>query len=294
VTDTTGGVVMVDGVITAAEQARISVLDRGFLYGDAAFEVMRTYGGVPFGEAAHLQRLLASCALLRIPFDGGSERLSGALHATLAARNAPESYLRLVVTRGVGPMGIDPAEARSPSLLVYALPLAPPPATLYTQGVSVGLARARRPTDGTAAAGAKTSNYLASVLAVADARAAGHHEAVLVDSEDRVVEGATSNLFARIDGELRTPPAEAGILLGITRQVVLELARALGIACREAPIAVADLERADEVFITSSIRELVPVVRVEASVVGSGAPGPVALRLLAAYRERVRRETGAQ
>jgi len=129
---------------------------------------------------------------------------------------------------------------------------------------------------------------------VADARAAGHHEAVLVDSEDRVVEGATSNLFARIDGELRTPPAEAGILLGITRQVVLELARALGIACREAPIAVADLERADEVFITSSIRELVPVVRVEASVVGSGAPGPVALRLLAAYRERVRRETGTQ
>lgn len=287
------GVVLVDGEVVEAERARVSALDRGFLYGDAAFEVFRTYGGVPFREHAHLQRLLASCALLRIPFGDGVPSLSAAVHAALRGSGLPECYVRVVVTRGVGPLGIDPTEARSPSLLVYALPLSLPSAEVYTRGVSVGLARFRRPTDGTAAAGAKTSNYLASVLAVADARAAGHHEALITDGAGHVIEGATSNVFVLHGDELRTPPADAGILVGITRAVVLELALAAGLRCVEAPVTEASLRAADEVFITSSIRELVPVVRIEEANVGSGEPGPVAARLLAAYREQVQAETGA-
>jgi branched-chain amino acid aminotransferase len=278
------GSVCIDGELQLANEARVSVFDRGFLYGDSAFEVMRTYGGKPFRERAHLDRLRGSCERLLIALAPSNEQLAHTIARTIVASRLSESYVRVMVTRGVGPMSLDLADAREPSILVFALPLKTLPATVYEQGVGVGLSRAARATDGTRAVGAKTSNYLGSVLALNEVKQRGHHEALIIGPSGEVIEGATSNVFMVRAGELITPPAEAGILVGITRQTVLELAVQLGLVVHETQIHPADLYRADEVFITSSVREVVPVVRVDDVTVGQGKPGPITQRVAAAYR----------
>jgi branched-chain amino acid aminotransferase len=203
---------------------------------------------------------------------------------TVEASNLPECNVRVMITRGVGPMGLDLSEARSPSVLCFALPLHTLPAEAYENGVAVGLSHAARATDGTRAVGAKTSNYLGSVLALHEVKKSGAHEAIIVGSSGEIVEGATSNVFIVRDGELATPPIEAGILAGITRKTVLEIATDLGLNVHEVQLHPHDLYRAEEVFITSTVREIVPVVRVDDVVVATGKPGPYARRLLEAYR----------
>jgi branched-chain amino acid aminotransferase len=281
------GVIDIDGVVCAAADATVSALDRGFLYGDSAFEVMRTYGGRAFREREHLERLARSCEGLRIPLPVTLEVIAQRIRHASQLSGLPEQYVRVAVTRGVGPLGIRlPAQPR-PSVLVYALPLDLPDAALYRDGIEVGLVHVGRATDGTSAAGAKTSNYLTSVLALDDVRQRGCAEAIVVGPQGELIEGATSNLFiVRGQGSpvLETPPISSGILEGITRATVIELATQLGIPVREQPIASADLYGADEAFITSTVRELVPVVRADGVVVGQGKPGPVVARLLEAYR----------
>ena len=283
------GSVCIDGVLYPASEARISVFDRGFLYGDSAFEVMRTYGGKPFREHAHLERLRRSCERLLIALADDERELSRQVARTIAAARLPECYLRVMVTRGEGPMNIDPAQAVTPSVLVFALPLHTLPADLYEQGVTVGLSRSARATDGTSAAGAKSSNYLAALLALHEVRQRGCHEALIVNAGGEVIEGATSNVFCVRAGELITPPIEAGILAGITRRTVLELAVQLGVVAHERALHRDDLYAADEVFITSSVREVVPVVRVDDARIGSGRPGPLTARIHAAYRAETER-----
>ena len=278
------GVICIDGDIGPARDARISVFDRGFLFGDSAFEVMRTYGGRPFREREHAQRLRASCERLLIPLATSDEALARDTRRTIEASGLAECYVRVMVTRGIGPMSLDLSEAREPSILIFALPLRLLPPETYAQGVAVGLCHAARATDGTRAIGAKTSNYLASVLALHDVRQRGCHEALIVGPGGEVVEGATSNVFVVHDGALATPPAEAGILVGITRRTVIELAHALGLPVRELQLHPGDLYRAHEVFITSSVREIVPVVRVDDVTIAGGQPGPITQRLHAAYR----------
>ncbi|MEY4579944.1 MAG: hypothetical protein RL701_4647, partial [Pseudomonadota bacterium] len=277
------GAVWIDGDLQRAADARISVFDRGFLYGDSAFEVMRTYGKRPFSERAHLDRLRNSCERLVIPCALGNAELSDIIARTIAASQLPECYVRVMVTRGVGPMNIDLAGANQPSVLVFALPLKPLAAEVYEQGVAVGLSHAARATDGTRAAGAKTSNYLGSILALHEVKQRGCHEALILGPSGAVIEGATSNVFIVHKGTLVTPPVEAGILVGITRQTVLELAVGLGLAVAESPLYPTDLFQAEEVFITSTVREVVPVVRVDDSIVGNGKPGPVTNRVRSAY-----------
>jgi branched-chain amino acid aminotransferase len=279
------GSVCIDGELYLANEARVSVFDRGFLYGDSAFEVMRTYAGKPFRERAHLDRLRGSCDRLLITLAQSSEELSATIARTIAASRLAESYVRVMVTRGTGPMSLDLSEAQQPSILVFALPLKTLPASVYEQGIGVGLSRAARATDGTRAVGAKTSNYLGSVLALNEVKQKGHHEALIIGPSGEVIEGATSNVFMVRGGELITPTAEAGILVGITRQTVLELASGLGLTVHETQIHPADLYHADEVFITSTVREVVPVVRVDDVSIGQGKPGPVTQRVGRAYRE---------
>jgi branched-chain amino acid aminotransferase len=282
------GCICINGELCAPHEARISIFDRGFLYGDSVFEVMRTYGGKPFREVEHLQRLFRSCERVYLPIAWTLESVSRDVHRTISAAGLTECWVRVMVTRGEGPLGLDLAEAKSPNLLVFALPLRTLPEQAYEDGVRVGLVHVSRATDGTRAAGAKTSNYLSSVLALHEVKQRGCHEAIVVGPQGDVIEGATSNFFVVQGRTLRTPPLEAGILAGITRQTVMELAAARGLACEEVSLRPVDLYRADEVFITSSVREVVPVVRVDDAVVANGRPGPITREVIAAYRDLTR------
>lgn len=281
---TTGGIVCIDGVVVPASEARVDALDRGFLYGDSAFEALRTYGRVPFRLAEHLARLAHSCARLRMSApDLG--RIAGDVERAIAASGLDECYLRIIVTRGAGAVGIEPDMAGAASTLVYALPLRLPSPEAYARGIGVALVHGARDRS---LGGVKTGNYLAAVLAVAAAKERGADEAVLLGASGEIAEGATSNVFVVRKGIVHTPPLSAGILEGITRRVTMELLRASGDAVEESLLFPSDMYGADEVFITSSIREVVPVVRVDDVTVHDARPGPWTRRLVEAYRAHTR------
>jgi branched-chain amino acid aminotransferase len=287
------GKVSIDGRIVDSADARVSVFDRGFLYGDSVFEVYRTYGGVPFAERAHLERLARSAELLMIPMPVSLEQLAGEVHATLDAAGKGPWYVRVVITRGSGPLTYDPSTATAPLRVIIVAPLNVPPAEHYEVGIAVALLSASRPTDDARAAGAKASNYLANLLAVHEAKQKGAQEALMLGKHGQILEGASSNLFIVKDGRVRTPEPQPGILVGITRASVLQAARREGIVVEEGEIRPEDLFCADEAFITSSIREVMPVVSAEGHAIGSGTPGPMTRRLHQGYLRIVAESTGA-
>jgi branched-chain amino acid aminotransferase len=276
--------VSLDGRIVPPERAEVSVFDRGFLYGDSVFEVLRTYGGVFFGFEEHLARLKRSAELALIEFSNVGQLRHEVLEVARATGNS-ETYVRIVVTRGSGKtLGLDPSLARAPLRVVIATDVPVPPAWMYERGIAVITHRTQRISEGTSAVGSKLGNYLLSILATHEAHARGAEEALILNAGGEVVEGTTSNVFLVKDGGLVTPPEEAGLLSGITRGKVLELAREFAIPCELRTFFPAELAAADEVFITSSIRELVPVVAVDGKPAGGGKPGPLTARLLEAYR----------
>jgi branched-chain amino acid aminotransferase len=280
-----GRAVSIDGAVVLPGEEKVSVYDRGFLYGDAVFEVIRVYGGRPFALGEHLERLRLSAERVAIELPCGDDVLEGEIERTVAAAGGGESYVRVMVTRGSGPLTLDPSSARSPLRVILVEPVAAPPRATYAEGIALASMHAHRAVDGTTAAGAKVTNYLSNLLALRDAKARGAAEALVVDGEGNAVEGATSNVFAVLGGVLVTPPESAGILAGITRRHVLAAARASGMRAEEASLPLTALYAADEAFITSSIREVLPVVRVDERVIGAGRPGPIARRLHRALRE---------
>jgi branched-chain amino acid aminotransferase len=284
--------VMIDGQLLPEERACVSVFDRGFLYGDAVFETMRTYGGAPFELHAHMERLARSAARVLIQFPVALSVIQDEVMETVEQAGNSESFIRVMLTRGTGEFDLAPDVARNPMRVVIVAPLRLQPPGVYSEGVGVVTYRTMRAADATDAVGAKVANYLVSVLAMSQAREAGAAEALVVDRNDCVVEGTTSNVFVVSDGRLSTPPEEAGILLGITRARVLAVARSLGLSPELRPLPLDELRQADEVFISSSIRELVPVVRVDGDPVGSGRPGPTTLRLLQAFRDKIKEDMG--
>lgn len=284
--------VSIDGRVVDAADARVSVFDRGFLYGDSVFEVYRTYGGVPFAEAEHLERLERSAERLMIRMPVPLDDLSAEVRATLDAAGEEDHYVRVVVTRGSGPLTYDPSTATTPLRVIIVAPLSLPPKASYDNGIAVTLLSASRPTDDPRAAGAKASNYLANLLAVHEAKQKGAQEALMLGRDGRILEGASSNLFIVKDGTVRTPEPQPGILVGITRATVLRAAAAEGIEVEEAEVRPEDLFSADEAFITSSIREVMPVVNADGHTIGAGTPGPVTRRLHAGYLQAVRKATG--
>ncbi len=278
----------------APDAAKVSVFDRGFLYGDSVFETIRTYGGRPFALRRHLERLAASAARVFIELPVSLEQMGREVESAIVGAGNAESYVRLTLTRGVGDsLGLDPGLSRHALRVVIVTPLKSPPAEQYRDGVSVVSYRTERVTDHSAAAGAKVGNYLTAVLASREVRSAGAAEALIVDGRGRVVEGATSNVFVvEPDGALVTPPESDGILLGITRETLLAVAAELGLRVRFESLPLEQVKRAAEVFVSSSIRELLPVVTIDGEAVGSGAPGEVTERLLLAFRAKCLRGLG--
>jgi len=284
--------VMIDGSLLEPEQATISVFDRGFLYGDSVFETIRTYAGVPFELEQHLQRLEWSAGRVFIPLPVSLAVLSAEVLSTVVAANNPESYIRVMVTRGRGAMGLDPSTTEHSARVIIVDRLEPPPPEAYARGITTITFKTQRFGDATAAAGAKVANYLVAVLAMREAHAAGASEALITDHTGAIVEGSTSNVFAVKAGELITPPESAGILPGITRHRVLAAAADLGVPVRYAAFDQTTLCDHDELFVCSSIRELLPVVRVDGRPVGGGLPGPITQALLAKFRENVAKGMG--
>jgi branched-chain amino acid aminotransferase len=296
-------IVNLDGELLPPEKARISVFDRGFLYGDSIYEVIRTYGGEPFELEAHLRRLAHSAERIGLTPPWDARRCEREIDRSLAAArgdepqggdvapwNAGERYVRVVMTRGAGEIGLDPALAVDPRAIVMVRPLQGPPESAYRDGVKACIVGVQRNSPQAVDPSAKTGNYLNNVLALREARAQGGYEAFMLDREGMVTEGSSSNIFAVKGGTLVTPPLGAGILEGVTRGVVLALARALATPVREESLRQADLETATEIFITSTIREIVPVTHLGERPVGNGRVGPVTGALMKAFRARTARK----
>jgi branched-chain amino acid aminotransferase len=279
-----GSFASVNGVITPASEARVSVLDNGFTFGDAVYETLRTYGGRPFALARHFRRLRASAERLGFGLPASDAELARTLDALLDQARNPESFVRLIVTRGVGDISYHFERVKGPTVVMAAKPFEGFPLSHYTEGIALALVSVRRNHRLALDPAIKSNNLLNNVLAVREAQARGAVEAILLNQEGDVAEGASTNVFVVKDGVTVTPPLGAGILEGITREVVLELAREAGVPTREAAVSPDALRRADEVFITSSTREVMPASSLDGQRVGSGRPGPVTLRLLEAFR----------
>lgn len=265
--------VWLNGRLVPVDEARVSVLDRGFLLGDALFETMRAYGGRVFRLDAHLERLERSAARIGLPLPRG---LAEAVEETVRANGLDEATVRLTVTRGPG-SGLEPPDAPQPTVVIAVREAPAPPAA-----VRATLARSRR-NEHSATAGLKHPAYLDAVVEITAARRAGCDDAIFLDTGGHLSEGAYSNLFLVTDGALRTPPPTCGALPGITRATVLELAPRLGLQATEEALDVNALGDAKEAFLTSSLREIVPLVVVEGLRIGPGQPGDVTRRIQQAY-----------
>jgi len=269
--------VYVDGVITPPEEARVSVLDRGFLFGDSVFETLGTVRGRLFALPEHLDRLASSANRIGLALPP-EETIRAAIARTMAEAGNEESRVRVMVTRGRGSLDMDPATAVTPTVIVIVQPLS----TAAASGVSVGTVGLERSVDPRV----KSGNYLASVLAIGEARrrlGPETHEALFCRPDGTLTEGASSNVFVVKEGEVRTPPLDAGILSGITRALVLEVCGRYEIAVHETTLRLRDLREADEIFITSATRGVLPVIALDGATVGNGRPGAVTQRLAQLY-----------
>jgi len=284
--------VHIDGRVVPAEQARVPVFDRGFLYGDGVYEVFRTYNGVPFGMAAHLDRMCRSGELLGYELFPSKAALAEVVGETLAAAEHGDSYVRVMVTRGAGPLSLDPSMADKPRIVVIVKEVRTPPVEAYRDGIEISIVGVVRTPPGAVDPAAKSGNYLNNIMALRQALQRGASEALMCNVDGKLSEGASSNIFVVHGDAVRTPSVGAGILEGITRRNVLDLAAAAGMDAGEGSLEPADLRSADEAFITSSIREILPVCRVDGQAVGGGAPGPITRRLHEAYKRAVAEATG--
>ncbi|MFO0554951.1 MAG: aminotransferase class IV [Polyangiaceae bacterium] len=283
--------VALDGTLTDPRHATVSVFDRGFLYGDSVFETLRTYRRTPFKLHEHVERLAWSAERLGIAMPLGVAELVAEVERNLRDAHTIDARLadcdlsaRIMLTRGVGPFGLDPAGANQPLRVTFIRKVRQPPPGSYANGVATLSVRTYRPSD--AAGGAKVGNYLESILALKRAHAANAYEALIVNHLGHVLEGTTSNVFIIKDGALITPSLEHSILPGVTRGLVLDAARDLELPVLEEPLTPEDIAGADEAFITSTLREILPVSSHDGYPIGSACPGPITLRLHARLRAR--------
>ena len=282
--------VHINGELVDKEDARISVFDHGLLYGDGVFEGMRSYSGSVFRLDEHLDRLWQSAAAIQLKIPVSKEEMAAAVNETLAANRIEDGYIRLVVTRGAGTLGLDPNRCDQPQVIIITDLITLYPDEFYQDGLEIVTARTIRNHPQALDPQIKSLNYLNNILAKIEGLEAGCVEALMLNHQGEVAECTGENIFIVRDQQLLTPPLEAGILHGITRGTVMELARNDGIDVVETTISLDDLYGADECFLTGSAAEVVPVIKVDGNVIGDGTPGPITARLTGLFRQAVQQD----
>jgi branched-chain amino acid aminotransferase len=290
--------VNVNGLIVDQEHARISVFDHGFLYGEGVYETLRTYNGQPFLFDRHMRRLRNSADMLALPIPISDAEIGTRFIDTMQAGGliggpGKEAYIRLMVTRGVGELSYDPAACPAPSIVVIVKPQIDPLPEVFEHGVAVAIVSTVRNHPGTVNPLIKSNNLLNNALAMQEAVRRGAFEGIMRNYRGELAECTTSNLFIVKNGAALTPPLDAGLLPGITREFLFEIGAERRIAVREAVLLDEDLFGADEAFLTGTTRELVPIVRVDDRPIGSGHPGPLTSTLLQAFRRKAQELTHA-
>ncbi len=283
-------IVYLNGRLIPLSQAFISVLDYGFLYGFGLFETMRAYRGQVFRLERHLSRLAHSAKILGLPV--GAPALKGAVADTIQANQLSEARIRITVSIGEGGMPPDPSTCSQPTVLILAEHYTPYPAQVYQKGFRAVVSSIRRNSQSPLSR-LKSANYLESILARQEARAAGVDEALCLNEKGLLAEASMSNIFLVTDGILKTPDEESGILPGITRQTILELASQLGINTLEQDISLNELSHAEEAFLTNSLIEVMPLTELAGKPIGPGRPGLITQRFVAAYKKLVLSIIGA-
>src|SRR6059036_3278116 len=276
--------VYIDGEYQPKGSAKISVYDHGLLYGDGVFEGIRAYNGIVFHHREHIERMLEGLRITRINSPLSKEELLNAVVETLRRNNFMDAYIRLIITRGRGNLGLDPRSSQKPSIIIMSEPVGPAHGKeAREKGVTAIISSYRRdPVDGTTHE-LKSLNYIQSVLGKFQAIDAGADEVVMLDHRGMVSEFHGSNLFLVKHGIVHTPTSAAGILHGVTRARVMKLAEELGYEVRERDITPYELLTADEVFLTGTLAEIVPVVKIHGVAIGEGKPGPVTREIIRGF-----------
>jgi branched-chain amino acid aminotransferase len=267
--------VNINGRLVDKEDAKISVYDHGLLYGDGVFEGLRSYSGKVFRLDRHLDRLYESARAIWLEIPIKQNDLAKAVNDTLRANSLEDAYIRLVVTRGAGSLGLDPNRTSDPQVIIITDKIALYPAELYERGLDIITASTIRNHPAALSPRIKSLNYLNNILAKIEGLQAGCIEALMLNTKGEVAECTGDNIFLVRGGVLLTPPLDAGILEGVTRDAVIELARESKIEVREAALTKHDVYVADECFLTGTAAEVIPVVKVDGRVIGPGTPGPV-------------------
>jgi branched-chain amino acid aminotransferase len=273
----------INGVISGPDEARIPVLDHGLLFGDSVYETLRTYEGKPFLFSRHFARLEHSAGAIDLKLPWSKSKTIDEIKKTLLTG---ECRIRLVVTRGVGELGPDIETCTDPAVIIIVVPLVALPERVYEQGVDVIVSSSVRRS--ARFADIKTGSLIHQVLARREAKSKHAFEAILLTPDEKLSDGITSNIYLVSNGKLLTPAPGAGIVEGITRGVILDLAREKGLEVVEGFFDPFEINQADEMFLTSSTREIVPIISVDSKTIGSGTPGPVTMMLLGAYRSAIR------
>lgn len=282
--------IYIDGEFHSADTAKVSVFDHGLLYGDGVFEGIRVYNRRIFRHRAHLERLYDSARALALEIPLSLAELQAAVEDTVRRNGREDAYIRLVVTRGVGELGIDPRSCPRPSVIIIVSDVRVYPRELYAGGITVMTSATRQVSHEAVDPRIKSLNYLKNILAKIDAQQAGAHEAIMLNAAGFIAECTADNLFVLRGGHLLTPSTQDGALGGITRGVVLELAAEARIPAAEARLTRYDLYTADEAFVTGTGAELMPVTTADGRPIGDGTPGPITRRLTEAFHALVRQE----
>ena len=282
--------IWLDGSIVDESEAKISVFDHGILYGDGIFEGIRFYEGRVFRLTEHIERLFLSAKAILLKLPWTVEELCEYTLDTIRANGLKDGYIRLVITRGVGDLGLNPYLCEVPSMFIIASGITLYPDELYENGLEVVTCSTRRPTPASLSPQVKSLNYLNNVMAKVEALKAGAKEGLMLNEQGYVAECTGDNVFIVKKGEVITPPVSDGSLDGITRQVIFDLCGELGISIREASLTRYDIYTADESFLTGTAAETIPMVMLDEREIGDGRPGELSLKLIDAFRKLVRSE----
>lgn len=275
--------VAINGKLFPPEEAKISVFDRGFLYGDGVYEVTRSYGRVLFALEEHIDRLFNSARRIDLDLGYDKKGLIQELYRLYDQANMDDVYLRVIFTRGEGVISLDPAMATKPNMVVMIRPLDKGNPAVYQTGVDIVTSTVQRNPKKSLDPNIKSGNYLNNILAIAEAKKKGAYDALMVNKDGHVTEGTTWNVLMVKGGAVITPPDDADMLLGITRKTLKKICKDLDIVWQERFFTPDELKGAEEAFISSSIREVLSIRSIDGKVVGGGRPGPVTLKLAKAY-----------